>query len=132
MRRGFTLIELTISLVVGAILMVGMLPLVRMAATSGTAAQLQLRDVMEVQSLVERLNAWSAQTNVAAIEAALGNPGEKTGIEPAGDFYLHSINYVYFDDSGMNQTTNGVMPLLGVQVGRSRTGPSLYTVLGNE
>ncbi|MBC8206664.1 MAG: prepilin-type N-terminal cleavage/methylation domain-containing protein [Kiritimatiellaeota bacterium] len=130
-RRGFTLLELTISLVVGALFMIGMLPLVRMAATRGTDMQLQVRDVIELQSLVERLSAWNAQNDVVAMKAALGGPGAKTGIGQLGDFYLHSADYIYFDGSDTAQTTNGVTALLNVRVGLSPTGPSLSKVFGN-
>ena len=121
-RRGFTLLELVISLVVGAIFMIGMLPLIRMAATRGTDMQLQVRDVLELQSLVERLSAFNATNDVVAMKAALGGAGDKT-IEPLGTFYLHSADYINF-------TTNHPA-LLEVRVGLSEDGPSLSKVFGD-
>ena len=130
-RRGFTLLELTISLVVGAIFMIGMLPLIRMAATRGTDMQLQARDVIELQSLVERMGAFNTTNDVAAMKAALGDPGDKAGIGDLGDFYLHSSDYIYFDVNDTAQITNGVTALLEVRVGLIQTGPSLSKVFGN-
>jgi len=130
-RRGFTLMELTITLVVGSILMLGMLPLIRMAVNQGVATQLQMRDVLELQSLVERLSAWHGTNNVVSTKMTLGSPGEKSGIDSLGDFYLHSVNYVYFDTNNTGQTMVAVTNLLEVSVGLVQNGPLLSKIFGN-
>jgi len=103
-RRGVTLLELMITLVVGSILMLGMLPLIRMAVNQGVATQLQMRDVLELQSLVERLSAWHGTNDVDSTKTALGGPGEKNDIDSLGPFYLHSADHVYFDTNDTVQT----------------------------
>ena len=99
-NQGFSLLELTITLVVGTILMLGMLPLIRMASQRGVEMQLQMRDVLELQSLAERLSAYAAgNTNLTVTKTALGSAGQKNNFSTVGDFYLHSSSYVYFDSS---------------------------------
>ena len=129
-RCGFSLLELTITLVVGAILMLGMLPLIRLATQQGAIAQIQTRDMLELQSLVERLSAWGAEQELSAMKSALGSSGEKSGIDSLGSFYMHSADYIYFDDSNIAQASGSATNLLEVRVGLTQDGPSLSKVFG--
>jgi len=131
-KSGFSLLELVITLVVGIILMMGMLPLIRIAANRGVEMQLRMRDVVELQSLMERAGAVAAaQTNLPAFLSELGSPNppcEITGHAVLGDFYLHSADYVYFDSSQDIHLAAGATNLLEIRVGFEQTGPSLSKI----
>jgi prepilin-type N-terminal cleavage/methylation domain-containing protein len=133
-KTGFTLLELTITLVVGVILMMGMLPLIRIAANRGVEMQLQMRDVVELQSLVERMGAWTAnQNSLTDVKNSLGDTaGTIHTIPDLGEFYLHSARFVDFDASKeIKPTTNSVLLEIKVSLtddGSTPNGASLTKI----
>jgi prepilin-type N-terminal cleavage/methylation domain-containing protein len=129
-KAGFTLVELIITLTVAAILMMGMLPLIRIAATRGVEMQLATRDALELQSLMERLAAGAAQTSLTNFYTAVGNGAQNNSY---GTYYVHERDYVRFDASHNEApSTNGAASgLLKLRVGRTAAGPSLVRIFND-
>lgn len=124
--------ELTLTLVVGAILMLGMLPLISTSAKNGADMQLQMADMLELQSLMERISAYNSITNLTMVKSELGPaPGTKNHAT-FGNYYLHASDYVHFDAGNASQTTNGATDYLEIKVSLDSTGPYLTKILHDE
>lgn len=114
--------------------MMGMLPLIRMATQQGAAAQIQMHDLLELQSIMERLSAWADDQNAESVYDALGNRGTKSDIGDIGPFYLKSNQLIEFDsDKAIPlQESATEINLVEVQVCLTENGPSLSKVFGGE